>query len=284
MPASQAARRSLSVADVAPRTGRAGALVRAGLASTLHRVRGGEGALLAINLSIVAWLTPTAARAVAQALVSALAIALMYAFNDLYDAPADWKNPKKARSVVATYLEHRRAGTIAILVLKLATVVLALALLDAQSALAVGAVMLVNLVYSVWLKGVPVADVAWCGVWGALYAAIVTRSGALLVLVGLMTAICHLFQTLGDRVPDAANGIITTAVRSPVLSRNVIAALSAVLAAFLYPWHGALWAASGLTPLVLFFAVRDPKSAWLLTKAYFAVVWLYVLGVAGAAG
>ena len=43
------------------------------LASTLHRIRRGEGALLAVNLSLIAAAGTTAARAAAQALVSTLA-------------------------------------------------------------------------------------------------------------------------------------------------------------------------------------------------------------------
>ena len=88
-----------------------------------------EGALLAINLSLVAFAAESSAQALAQALVSTLAIGLMYAFNDAWDAPSDVRNPKKDPTVVATYVEQRRAGTVAVLVMKLATVALALALL-----------------------------------------------------------------------------------------------------------------------------------------------------------
>jgi 4-hydroxybenzoate polyprenyltransferase len=292
MSGSQAAERYVpapfAAADADPavgaRSGRLAALSWAGLASTLHRLRGGEGALLAVNFSLLAYWAPTPARALSQALVSVLAIGLMYAFNDVYDAPSDWKNPKKDRTVTATYIEHRRPGTIAILVLKLLTVALSLALLGPAAAAAVAAVMSVNLVYSIWLKGVPVVDVAWCGLWGALYAAIVTTSGTLLVLVGLMTAVCHLFQALDDRAPDAANGIVTTAVRSPALSRDVLIALSGLLFVALYAHVGMALAATAFTPLAFFFTARTPRTAWLLTKAYFAVMWLYMLGVTGAAG
>lgn len=276
------------IADAQPvaaaRPGRFAALTWAGLASTLHRIRGGEGALLAINLSLAVYHMDNPARVVAQVIVSVLTIALMYAFNDLYDAPADWKNPKKDKTVIATWVEHRRVGGMAILGLSLLTIALSLALLGPFAAAAVAAVMSVNLVYSISLKGVPVIDVVWCGLWGALYAAIVTTSATLLVLVGLMTAVCHLFQALDDRDPDAANGILTTAVRSPVLSRDVIVALSAALFAALYATVGPVVAATALTPLVFFFLARSPRAAWLLTKAYFAVMWLYVLGVTGAAG
>jgi 4-hydroxybenzoate polyprenyltransferase len=273
-----------AVPDVAVRGGGLAALSWAGLASTLHRIRGGEGALLAVNLSLVAYQAGAPARAVAQVVVSVLAIALMYAFNDLYDAPTDWENPKKDATVIATYVEYRGVGTLAIFALKLLTVTLSLATLGPGAAAAVAAVMCVNLVYSIWLKGVPVVDVVWCGLWGALYAAIVTTSATLLVLVCIMTAVCHLFQALDDRGPDAANGIVTTAVRSAALSRDVLVALSVLLFVALYAHVGVALAATSFTPLVFYFVARSPRAAWLLTKAYFAVMWLYVLGVTGAAG
>ena len=288
MPGSQAAERYVS-APVAPDTpvsvsrGRVAALTWAVLASTLHRIRGGEGALLAINLSLVAYAAETPARALAQTLISLLAIALMYAFNDVYDAPSDVRNPKKDLTVVETYVEQRRTGMIAVLALKLLTVVVALVSLGPVAGAAVAAVMVVNLVYSIWLKGVPVVDVVWCGLWGTLYTAIVTTSGTVLILVGLMTAVCHLFQALDDRDPDAANGIVTTAVRSAALSRNVIVALSALLFATLYAHVGPVFAATAFTPLAFFFTARSARMGWLLTKVYFAVMWLYFLGVTGAA-
>ena len=91
-------------------------------------------------------------------------------------------------------------------------------------------------------------------------------------------------QALDDRGPDAANGIVTTAVRSAALSRNVLLVLSALLFAALQAHVGTAFAATAFTPLALFFTARNARMAWLLTKAYFAVMWLSVLGVTGAAG
>jgi 4-hydroxybenzoate polyprenyltransferase len=267
----------------APARSRAvGALVWAGVASTLHRIRRGEGALLAVNVSLVAWLGH--AHALAAMLVSLVAIALMYAFNDLYDAPADANNPKKDRTVVSTYLEQRRLAGAALLVLHLLTVGVAFLLLGATATAALVGTMLLNVVYSTLLKGVPAVDVIVCGLWGALYAAIVDPTPGVMVLVGLMTAVCHLYQTLDDREPDAANGIMTTAVRSATLSRNVLVVLSVLLAVVLRPLFGTVAALTAFVPLAIFFAIDSPRVGWLLTKAYFAVMWLSVLAITRAAG
>ena len=252
-------------------TGTVAAIAWAGAASTLHRIRRGEGALLAINLSLVAYLATGHPDGLASALVSVLAIGLMYAFNDLYDAPTDANNPKKDRTLIATYLEHRRASALAIIGLTVGSIAFA------------GA-MVANVVYSMALKGVPVIDVVWCGLWGALYAAIVTASPFVLVLVALMTAVCHLYQALDDRVADAENAIVTTAVRSRTLARNVLVVLCAGLFVTLRAPLGAAWALTAFAPLALFWACRDPRAGWLLTKLYFGIVWLYVLEMSRAAG
>jgi len=277
-------------AAVAPRplaapalgAGSVAAVAWAGAASTLLRIRRGEGALPAINLSLIAYLGT--ADGLASALVSVLAIGVMYAFNDLYDAPTDSNNPKKDRTVIATYLEHRHACALAIAVLSLGGIVFAGTMLGSRACLAVGGAMLANVVYSTALKGVPVVDVAWCGLWGALYAAIVTASPWVLVLVALMTGVCHLYQALDDREPDAANAIVTTAVRSGALSRNVLALLCAGVFLALRAPLGSAWALTAFVPLGLFYAFRDPRAGWLLTKVYFGIVWLYVLEIGRAAG
>ncbi len=253
--------------------------------STLHRIRRGEGALLAINVSLIVFHGDLfTLRGLAQALVSVLAILVMYAFNDLYDAPVDWRNPKKDRALIATWMEHRRAGMLATFGLKALTLAVAVAALGLPAAAAVAAVMIVNVVYSTMLKGVPVADVAAVWVWGSLYAAIVDPSFAVVFLVGLMTGVCHLFQALDDRKPDAENGIRTTAVRSATLSRNVLVALTLLLFAALWGPLGLVGAATAFVPLAIFFVVADAGVGWLLTKAYFAVVWLWFLGSSGATG
>jgi 4-hydroxybenzoate polyprenyltransferase len=273
-----------SVAALPMTSGTLAALAWAGAASTLHRVRRGEGALLAVNLSLVAHRGVADAGAGAQVLVSALTIGLMYALNDLYDAPLDANNPKKDPALIAVYLEHRRTGAVAIALLTLATLALAFATLGGPATAAVAGTMFANVVYSTFLKGVPVVDVVWCGLWGALYAAIVTASPLLLAVVALMTAVCHLYQALDDRAADAANAVITTAVRSPALSRTVLLVLCALLVAALRPPFGGVWALTAVTPLAIFLSSGSARTGWLLTKGYFGVMWLCLLGVAHAAG
>ena len=285
MPSREPAERWGDTAPVALATSSdAAALLWAGVASTLHRVRRGEGALPAVNFSLIAYLGSDQPNALASAVISILAIGLMYAFNDLYDAPTDSNNPKKDRALIATYLEHRLASALAIVAGKLLTLAFAFATLDPRAVVALAGTMAVNVVYSMALKGVPIVDVAWCGLWGALYASIVSATPALWVLVGFMTAICHLYQALDDRAADAANAITTTAVRSRTLSTAVLAALSVLLFEALRTPFGDAWAASAFAPLAIYFVCGNARTGWLLTKAYFAVMWLSVLGLTRATG
>jgi 4-hydroxybenzoate polyprenyltransferase len=258
-------------------------IAQAAVGSTLHRLRRGEGALLAINLSLIALGPASFPLGVAETLVSLLAIFSMYAFNDVWDAPVDRTNPRKDRELVATYIAYRTSATVSILALKLATIALAAATLSPRAAVATASVLGVNLVYSTLLKGVPIVDVAWCGVWGALYAAIVTASPVLLPIVGVMTAVCHLYQTLNDRISDAASGIVTTAVRSSSLSTGVLAALSILLFFTLRAPLGP-WAVSAVKQLQIHLLDRRAGAGWLLTKLYFGIVWLAMLGAGRAIG
>lgn len=272
------------VALDAPSAPIAARLTRAVTASLLHRIARGEGALLAIDLSILAVATRPTGATLVLAAVCVLALTAMYAVNDLSDAREDRLNPKKDQEVVATYLEHRAAATTACVALHLGTILLAMTV-DARAALAAGSVMLANLVYSMRFKGVPVVDVAWCGLWGTLYAAIVTSDVQLLVTVGAMTAICHLYQTLDDLGSDAASGILTTAVRSRALSIAVLAAACGMLVLVLRTPLGLGFALAVATPPLAFLLLGvRPLTGWLLTKGLFAAVWLVLLRLADAAG
>jgi 4-hydroxybenzoate polyprenyltransferase len=247
-------------------------------ASTYHRIWLGEGVLIAINLSILLYRGVGPGDLVAGTVVSVLTLGLMYAFNDAYDAVADRHNPKKDQRQVSVYIDHRGASYRVLFTAHILTVALAWVLLGPAPAVATTTVLAVNFVYSTTLKGVPIVDVAWCGVWGASFAAIVLPSADLMILVGLMTAVCHLYQALGDRSADAQNRIMTTAVFSSSVSATVLFVLSAMIGVLLRGPLGDSVAPSALIPFALFFLLRNSHRAWVLTKVYYGAVWLAVLG------
>src|SRR5678816_483394 len=170
---------------------------------------------------------------IAGTVVSVLVLGVMYAFNDAYDAVADRHNPKKDQRQVSVYIDYRRPSYRLLFAAHILTVMLAWALLGPTSATATATVLAVNFIYSTALKGVPIVDVAWCGVWGAAFAAVVLGSADLMILTGLMTGMSHLYQALGDRSADAQNRITTTAVFSSVLSAAVLFVLCAMIGVML---------------------------------------------------
>jgi 4-hydroxybenzoate polyprenyltransferase len=247
-------------------------------ASTFHRIWLGEGVLIAINLSILLYRGVGPGELIAGTIVTVLTLGVMYAFNDAYDAVADRHNPKKDQRQVSVYIDHRGTSYRILFAAKILTVVLAWLLLGPASAAATATVLAVNFIYSTALKGVPIVDVAWCGVWGAAFAAIVLAPTDLMILAGLMTAVCHLYQALGDRSADAENRITTTAVFSSSASAAVLFVLSAMIGLMLRGPLGNLAALTALIPFALFFLLRNPHVAWILTKVYYGGVWLAVLG------
>jgi len=92
-----------------------------------------------------------------------------------------------------------------------------------------------------------------------------------------MTAVCHLFQALGDRSADAQNRITTTAVFSSNASAAVLFVLCAMVAVMLRAPLGSVLALSAFIPLALFFSLRNTHVGWMLTKVYYGVAWLLVL-------
>jgi len=101
--------------------------------------------------------------------------------------------------------------------------------------------------------------------------------------VALMTAICHMYQALGDRAADAANGVVTTAVRSTMLSTVVLFGLSFLFFMVSRDQLGGPVALTAFAP-ALFHLVVEPHTGWLLSKVYFGIVWLYALGFFHAIG
>lgn len=246
-------------------------------ASTIHRIWLGEGALIAINGSILLQRGVGFVDLVIGTVISTLTLGVMYAFNDAYDAVADQHNPKKDQRMVSVYIDYRATCYGIIFFAKAMTLALAWLTMGSWAAAAVAAVLVVNFVYSTMLKGVPIVDVAWCGLWGASYAAIVTTSPYLIALSGLMTAVCHLYQALGDRSTDAGNHITTTAVFSSTLSAAVLFVLSAMIWFMLRAVLGEAMALTAFIPFALYFMLRSSHVAWILTKVYFGVAWTLVL-------
>lgn len=249
-------------------------------APLLNRFRRGEGQLLAVSLSIGLAARPDAATFLAQALVSTVVIALLYLLNDVYDCREDLNDPGKDQALVRFYVQ-RRSYLLGLVALEYAGgVLLALALLGPRSGIAVAAVLLVNVAYSTVLKRRAVVDVICVAVWGAAAAAVpgVRVPWSLLALVGIMTSICHVFQIKRDRSVDNVNRIRTSAVAAAWLPEAQLAIACVAMGLVLNNLLGPAAAATAATPLVLGLVLRSNQAAWMLSKLYYAAIWLLALG------
>jgi len=246
----------------------------------LHRLTRGEGLLLVVNASLILVARPDLPTGLAQIAISAAVLTVLYFYNDVHDCREDVNDPGKSRAFVTYCVEHR-AGLYRLLAIEHGLVLLAAWLLLGQrSALAVAAVFAVNVAYSNFFKRIPVVDVPFVFLWGALYAMVpgTFTPLAVVAMVGVMTSICHVFQISRDLEVDTVNHVRTSAGVAAWLPEAQLIACSAAMAGLLYALLGAAAAASAAIPLLLRWVLPN-QPAWLLSKAYYAVVWLLVLGV-----
>lgn len=255
---------------------RLGVFVHALTAPLHNRLRRGEGGLLLVNASLALKGYPIG-EAFGLAVISLICLLALYLFNDVVDARADQHNPKKDRFLADSYAHNRRTF-LGVWLVTTGLAIGAAAWFDTRAAVAVVAVSLINVAYSLVCKRVPLLDVAWVGLWGAAYASIVTEAPAWMIAVGAMTSVCHIYQIVEDRVADTHTGIATSAtLTTPVLSL-LQAGLAGVLMVIAWTLtHGV--AAATLVGLVVYWLTwRDrPRAGWLLAKGHFSVVWLYLL-------
>jgi len=245
----------------------------------LHRLRRGEGLLLAVNLSLAIVREPDPRRILAQALVSTAVLALLYFLNDVHDCHGDRNDPGKDRAFVGFCIAHRALLFRALALEKAAVLILAFVLLGPESASATAALFAANLAYSFAVKRMAVLDVPFVALWGALYALVPGVDVPLgwIALVGVMTAVCHVFQITRDREVDLSNRVRTSAGVFRWLPEVELALLCAAMGLLLYHLVGPLIAASAGAPLLLRRSVRSNTLAWLLSKGYFGAIWIVAL-------
>jgi 4-hydroxybenzoate polyprenyltransferase len=254
-------------------------LLQAILLPTLRRLQRAEGVLLAINASIILTHPSSPFRMVIQLALSAAVLALLYAYNDVYDCRTDLENPKKDHELVQMLVAHRDRIIRILLVLFVVAVVVAFLTLGTASAAAVAAVLGINVAYSHVFKRTVVLDVVWVGLCGGTYILTpgIPLDPRIVLLVTLMTGASHVFQTLGDRTVDDRNSVATTAVVSPRLAFALLVAFCAVAAWVVGDYFGPVLALTAFVPVVAQVLTKDAERAWLLSKVYFGALWLALL-------
>lgn len=184
------------------------------------RLKRFEGALWAVALSLLLVSNLTIGHILVKAIYALLVLSLLYAFNDLYDAAEDLEDPGKDK-LYATFLLKRKKELYAYFLLLKGFLLLwtqfSGQIMEMSLLLCL---FLVNIIYSVKLKRIPVLDVLTCAIWGGLYifTVIPKISFILISLVALMTGVCHLGQVFRDHFADSKNRILTSAVFSKNIS------------------------------------------------------------------
>ena len=222
----------------------------------------------------------------AQAAISAAVLTLLYFLNDVFDCREDVNDPGKDQTFVGFCVEHRARLFWVLALEKTAICALAWPLLGPRSAAAAAAIFLVNLGYSARFKRIPVLDVPFVALWGFLYAMVpaVDVQVTLIVLVGVMTAICHVHQITRDREFDVLNHIRTSAAVSRWLPEIQIALCCAAMAFILHRELSAVIALTAAVPFALRHRALPNRFGWMMSKAYFGGVWLVLLGNVWIAG
>lgn len=253
-------------------------VARAILTPLWLRLRRGEGLLLLVAVALAVAGGAAAADVIAQALLLALLLAALYAWNDLADCEHDLRDPGKDHGF-ARFLAGRR-GLLSGWLAALAAALVAASglLLGPAAATSAAAVLALNAAYSLLCKGVPGLDVLCVAAWGGCYAAVPGVAGVpLLALIASMTGICHVFQTRRDAATDAANGVRTVVVHSPRLAAAALLALCLAIGVLLAVLHAApLWVTAAAPALLWWSRLRN-DCAWFLARSWFGVVLLVLL-------
>jgi len=248
--------------------------------SLLQRLRRGEGMLVLVAVALGAARGARGLELSALAVFSSVLLATLYAWNDLADCEHDLRDPGKDHAY-AHFLATHRGALVARLVATQALLVLAATVaLGPASAAAATVAISVNAAYSWRLKGVAGLDLACGPLWGGAIAAVAAPvPWRIVALVGLMTTVCHLYQTRRDLRADAANGIATTVTARPTLAGAVLIACCVAMALLLPagdPWWRLVVAA---VPALLWWSPLPNQVAWLLGKGSFGLA--FVCGVLG---
>jgi 4-hydroxybenzoate polyprenyltransferase len=250
----------------------------------LFKVLRAEGVLLAVNLSLLLVYKPgNFFYGVKAMLLSTLVLAQLYAFNDVHDAANDVKDPDKPAGIAALILKKHSlfmAGVIA----WAAALAAAAYFFMPDSFYGTLVMFALNTLYSTVFKGLPVMDVIIVGAWGTCFPMLLglTMPFDLLVIVGGMTGVSHIWQTMRDQTSDTASGITTVAVFSRFSPLVVAAILCLFLAGvtanratgYVQPAVAVL----SVLPLVFYaFWSKKIRQVWVLSKIVFAFIWFCLL-------
>ena len=254
-------------------------LVRCALTEPMwQRLKRQEGGLLVIVVSSLFFMGSPSDELLIRSILTLTTLSTLYFLNDLTDCVADQHNPRKDHLYMATLAQNRTPLWGWLCAQKAIIMALGWILVDITLAYTVLAICLINAAYSFKLKGVPYLDVVWVGLWGASIAAMagLHQPAVSYLVIGIMTAISHIYQVRVDAPVDTAHNVKTSAVLSHRATEIQIIFLCIGLVLLLIQ-AGLFWLSWTACIPWLLGKFLESGRAWVLARYYFGILWLCYL-------
>lgn len=242
-----------------------------------ERIKIKEGGLILFNVALSIFSCKIWYMVLFHTGLAIFCMSALYGFNDYTDRVADLKNPKKNHRLAQKINQYPLLFLTINAFVSLVCIIFAALLTEGKQGIIALLLFGVNILYSLFFKSLPLADLIMVGIWGGLFVGVTGGAPVyLLLIVGFMTAIAHLFQTITDREPDVINGTHTTATKynNPAI---ILLTYCLMLSALLF-WHwGVFFALSAAIPFVCFVLFKNISVTWNISRAYFGSCWLILM-------
>ncbi|HRP69954.1 MAG TPA: UbiA family prenyltransferase [Turneriella sp.] len=241
-------------------------------------MRKGEGALLPLVLFLIYVFDFDRTSFFIHALVGFVALALMYALNDIHDAPFDLHDEVRKSAWVEALAQKQKVAYI-IHALQLAFFIGVLIFYLKMTPLIVAAAFTISTAYNLWGKKIRFLGDILVLFWGPTFTLLLSVKIPIFLVAntGFMLLMGHTFQMARDSHADAKNDIRTTWVVAPRWA-VVIFYIICIAAQLCFAFGGFYAAAFAVTSfyLVPLFGGYTQKS-WLILKFLQASSWLLIL-------
>ena len=251
------------------------------LFSLWFRLKRGEAVLIVVNTSWAWFLhSDNLSLVFAISLFSTLVLAQLYGLNDVIDAEKDLNDPDKVNNWAG--LIHKQKGRYLFISILWAIALLLLAgiLFNPEVISITVAMILINTLYSLVFKSIPVIDIIWVILWGMCFLALTGFATEWLeyyLVIGLMTGISHVWQILRDKHADNENSIKTTANLSIGIALVLVSICCLVLAFVVFRLSNVFLALACMLPMVIYRVENRIRHVWVYSKIVFGLIWLYLL-------
>lgn len=237
--------------------------------SLFSRVRKGEGGLVVLTGALMFYYEPMSAAVAEKIGLSALVIALMYALNDIHDAPEDIADLTRKNRWTTTLVTYQPAAY-AIHALTLGAFgVIAICLFSIRP-LSLLSAFFVSTAYNLWGKRQVGFDNVLVFLWGPTFIYLFSEKIPFLIALipGAMLLMNHTFQMARDSKVDGFNRIETTWVFSKQMAEVFYYAAAISVAIFFALTSHYFSAIASALPIIAGYWGGFTKRNWMITKIF----------------